>query len=117
MRDSVGLAALAGGLALGAALGLAAGAYAQGAPGQHVIRMAGSAYAPAAVQARRGDVLRFVNDDTENHDVFVPTFGYGIDLGVTRPGQSAEIALRKAGRFRVECVFHPEMTVSVDVAP
>ena len=113
-RRRIEQAVIAVALTAGLGIGLAAGAIAQT---QHTVHMLGSASPPSAIQARIGDVIRFVNDDTENHDVFVPTFGFGIDFGVQRPGQAAELRLAKAGRFRVECVFHPAMVVNVDVAP
>jgi len=114
MSGRLALAALmAAGMAGGVALGLTAGAYAQA---QHTVHMAGSAYGPATVQARRGDLIRFVNDDTETHVVYVPTFGFGIDFGTQRPGQTVELRLQKPGAFRVECVLHPEMVTNVNVA-
>jgi plastocyanin len=99
------------------ALGIAAGAavHAQQST-QHIVRMAGSTYAPALINARVGDTIRFENDDTEIHIVYVPTFGHGINLGGPRPSQSVEMRLGKAGTFRVECVPHANMLVTVNVA-
>lgn len=104
-------------LATALALGIAAGAAVQAQQTtQHVVRMAGSTYAPAIINARVGDTIRFENDDTENHIVYVPTFGHGINLGGPRPGQSVVMQLGKAGAFRVECVPHANMVVTVNVA-
>jgi plastocyanin len=109
MRLSLVLTALALGIAAGAAV------RAQQAPTQHVVRMAGSTYAPATINARVGDTIRFENDDTENHVVYVPTFGHGINLGGPRAGQSVVMQLGKQGSFRVECVPHANMLVNVHV--
>ncbi|MBI4183558.1 MAG: cupredoxin domain-containing protein [Proteobacteria bacterium] len=84
--------------------------------GEHVVRMAGMAYAPAAIGAKLGDTIRFVNDDGTAHNVFVPTVGFGVDLGKQDPGKEATLVLAKAGRFEVECVFHPDMRIAVAVS-
>lgn len=80
------------------------------------VQMAGADYAPARLEARVGDRLIFVNDDTLDHNVFVPTVGHGVDLGKQTPGSSTELPLGKAGAFDVECVIHPGMHLAVQVA-
>lgn len=93
----------------------AAAAAAQASAAEHVVTMSGMAYQPAAIRARVGDVIRFVNDDAAAHEVFVPTKGFGVDLGVQKPGQSAELPLTRSGSFEVECVIHPHMLLKVAV--
>lgn len=84
-------------------------------PTVHRVTMLGSAYSPSVVNARVGDTLLFVNDDTETHAVFVPTRGFGADLGNQRPSENREILLALAGRFTVECVPHADMNLVVNV--
>jgi plastocyanin len=84
---------------------------------EHEIRMAGSHYHPAAVEARVGDTLVFVNDDVEAHNVFVPTIAFSTDLGRQDPNKPARLLLTKPGAFEVECVFHPGMNAHVVVKP
>lgn len=84
---------------------------------EHRIGMAGMAYAPAIVEAKVGDVLLFVNDDTEAHNAFVPTVGFATDLGKQDPGSEARLALMKPGVFDVECVIHPGMHARVVATP
>lgn len=79
------------------------------------IRMEGAAYAPSEVEADVGDRLVFVNDDSLEHEVFAPTAGHGVDLGKQAPGATTALPLHKAGRFEVECVFHPQMHLVVEV--
>lgn len=79
------------------------------------VTMAGGAYHPGRISASLGDTIRFVNDDTTNHDVFVPTAGYATDLGKQEPGKETVLTLAKAGMFEVECVFHSNMLVVVEV--
>ena len=82
-----------------------------------LVRMEGADYGPSRIEARVGDRLVFMNDDTMDHDVFVPTAGHGLDLGKQAPGETTAVTLGKAGRFEVECVFHPDMLLTVDVKP
>ena len=82
---------------------------------EHVVTMKGAAYSPETVAAAVGDTVRFVNDDDQNHDVFVPSAGYALDLGKQEPGQETSYVLGKAGTFTVECVFHSNMMTTVEV--
>jgi plastocyanin len=93
----------------------AASVAAQGVAAEHIVRMAGMTYQPTAIQARVGDVIRFINDDSADHEVFVPTKGFGVDLGVQKPGQATELPLTRKGSFEVECVIHPHMLLKVNV--
>jgi cytochrome c peroxidase len=81
------------------------------------VTMAGMTYAPAMVTARVGDTLRFVNDDTVNHDIFVPTVGHAVHLGTQQPAVERLLVLGKAGTFLVECGLHPHMSLVVEVLP
>ncbi len=82
---------------------------------EHVVTMKGAAYAPETMTAAVGDTVRFVNDDDQNHEVFVPSAGYALDLGKQEPGQKKSYVLGKAGTFTVECVFHSDMMMTVEV--
>lgn len=81
------------------------------------IGMAGMAYAPAIVEAKLGDTLVFVNDDSVAHEVFVPTVGFSTDLGSQDPGSETTLTLGKVGVFDVECVFHDHMHARIVVRP
>lgn len=81
----------------------------------HTVKMAGMAYSPANISAHVGDTIRFINDDTLDHDVFVPTAGFSVDLGTQKPGVETVMALGKAGAFDVECVIHEHMNLKVEV--
>jgi plastocyanin len=82
---------------------------------EHSVRMAGVTYQPAKLEAKVGDTIRFINDDAADHEVFVPTKGFGVDLGVQKPGQVTVLQLLKPGSFEVECVMHPHMLLNVMV--
>lgn len=82
---------------------------------ERTVKMAGMNYQPAILQAKVGDVIRFVNDDGANHEVMIPTKGFGADLGLQKPGTTAELKVQKAGAFEVECVLHPHMLLKINV--
>lgn len=82
---------------------------------EHTIRMAGMNYQPAVVQAKVGDSIRFVNDDSADHNVLIPTKGFGADLGAQKPGQATGLKLLKKGSFEAECVLHPHMLLKVTI--
>ncbi len=80
-----------------------------------VVTMSGSSYAPGVISAAVGDTIRFVNDDATDHNVFVATAGFAMDLGKQEAGSEAMFVLRAPGRFEVECVFHAHMIIDVEV--
>jgi plastocyanin len=79
------------------------------------VTMAGMSYKPAAITAKVGDKLALTNDDSTDHNVFVPTVGHAVDLGKQEPGETRILALGKAGKFEIECAIHPEMKALVEV--
>ena len=88
-----------------------------GAAETHTVTMAGMAYAPAMITARVGDSIRFVNDDTADHVVFVPMVEHAIDLGGQKPGEARDMRLMKAGKFEIECANHDHMLLTIEVLP
>ncbi len=81
----------------------------------HKIGMADSKYGPGAIKAKVGDTLSFVNDDHENHWVYVPTFGHQISRAGMKPGETWNVELHRPGTFLVNCGLHSKMTTTVTV--
>ncbi len=79
------------------------------------VTMKGTQFQPSKIAAKRGDVLVLTNDDTIDHDAFVTTFGYGVNPGNIKPGETKKIALMKRGKFEIQCVYHDTMTIAVSV--
>jgi plastocyanin len=105
-------------LAAAAAVGIAIGATAGSvfAATAHKVSMSGSKYAPAAVNAKVGDTIRFDNDDFENHWVYVPTVGsYQVSRAGIKPGETFDIVARQPGKFTVLCGLHTSMETVVTV--
>jgi plastocyanin len=80
-----------------------------------LIEMRAAAYAPVRVHGRVGDLLAFVNHDTVQHQPFVPTTGWGVNVGDVEPGDTAKFPLAHPGQFEVECAYHPGMRAVVIV--
>jgi plastocyanin len=81
------------------------------------IEMRAAAYAPAEVRGRAGDTLALVNHDAVPHQPFVPTTGWGVNVGDVGPGGRAGFPLARPGQFEVECAYHPGMRATVVVDP
>lgn len=79
------------------------------------VTMAGSTYSPPTLTARVGDMIRFVNDDESDHQVFAPTAGHAFDLRKQPVGEAREIVMLRPGTFEVECVIHADMKLVVEV--
>jgi plastocyanin len=79
------------------------------------IEVRAAAYAPAEIRGREGDTLTFVNHDAVPHQPFVPTTGWGVNLGDVHPGGTAGFPLARPGQFEIECAYHPGMRATVVV--
>jgi plastocyanin len=69
-----------------------------------------------AATLKRGDTVKFVNDDATQHNVLIT--GPQDELknsGVQEPGEAAAFQLDKAGTYQVECGIHPKMKMSIVV--
>ncbi|MHB8420049.1 MAG: carboxypeptidase regulatory-like domain-containing protein [Myxococcales bacterium] len=71
-------------------------------------------FVPRVVAIQRGTTVRFVNDDSVNHNVFSPE-GDPFDLGAFGKGKSATHVFSKTGAFVQLCRLHPEMEAYVVV--
>jgi plastocyanin len=79
------------------------------------VSMKDSQFQPNKIAAKRGDVLVVTNNDSMDHDAFVPTNGFGINAGNIKPGESKRFPLGKRGHFDLECVYHDQMKAKVTV--
>jgi plastocyanin len=79
------------------------------------IEMRAGAYTPTDVRGRVGDTLAFVNHDAVQHQPFVPTPGWGVNVGDVKPGDTAGFPLARPGQFDIECAYHLGMRATVIV--
>src|SRR5215467_611550 len=73
-------------------------------------------FSMSSATLKRGDTLKFINDDTTEHNVLIT--GPKDELrnsGVQEPGEAATFQFDKPGTYQVECGIHPKMKMKVVV--
>ncbi len=75
----------------------------------------GRAFATQRLDIRAGDSVRFMNEDTFIHHVFVKSATMNYNSDEQEPGQSIDVRFPVAGTFNVRCEIHPKMSLQVDV--
>ncbi len=71
-------------------------------------------YTPAAVGAKAGDTIEWVNKDVIAHTATATNGDWDVMIG---PNKTARVMLKKAGAVDYFCKFHPNMKGRVTVAP
>jgi plastocyanin len=84
---------------------------------RHVVGQKGKQFSAAAISMRRGEAIRFVNDDTVTHNVFSQSPAAPFNLKLQRPGQSEDVRFENPGTAVVRCAIHPMMRLEVTVEP
>jgi len=74
----------------------------------------GLQFVPRVLAVMRGTAVRFVNDDSVNHNVFSPE-GDKFDLGAFSKGQSVTHVFEKPGAFVQLCKLHTDMIAYIVV--
>jgi len=75
----------------------------------------GRAFASRQLDIKAGDSVRFLNEDTFIHHVFVKSATMNYDSEEQEPGQSIDVRFPVAGSFNVRCEIHPKMSLQVNV--
>jgi len=110
LTKSFGAAVLAAAVIVtaGIAVTLAAGPAA-------IISQKGRHFTPNAVTVKKGEAVRFVNDDFYGHNVYSETEGAQFDIGLQPPGEERDVVLEKLGIVDVRCRIHPRMRLTIRV--
>jgi plastocyanin len=74
-------------------------------------------FSPTEMQVKTGDTITFVNDDLTIHNVYSETPGHEFEIKRQSPKQENTVVLSKPGRFTVECKYHGQMKLVVNVTP
>lgn len=80
---------------------------------EYKVVMANMDYGPTPSGLKVGDTITWVNNDTVMHSVTAKDHSFDLRLN---PGQSAQLTLSKAGRIPFYCLFHPNMSGTLNVA-
>lgn len=67
------------------------------------------------LEIKKGDTVRFLNEDTFFHNVFSLSDAALFDLGSFPKGESKEVVFEESGEVEVECAIHPNMKMVIDV--
>jgi plastocyanin len=70
--------------------------------------------APAAVSAKVGDTIEWVNKDVLMHSATARNGDFDVNLP---PKKTGSVVLKKAGTVDYYCRFHPNMKATINVAP
>lgn len=73
----------------------------------------GLQFRPHVLAVVRGTAIRFLNNDSEDHNVYSPEGGY--NLGTWPPGQTRDQVFDKVGVYTQLCRIHPDMEAFVVV--
>jgi plastocyanin len=74
-------------------------------------------FRPHVLAVPVGSTVTFPNDDPIFHNVFSLAGPEPFDLGLYRAGLTRDRTFTRAGRYRVFCNIHPQMTALVIVVP
>ena len=79
-----------------------------------LVRQAGRQFSVDRLDVKQGDTVRFVNDDVVRHNIAVQTPSGDDEAGsVQEPGAETVLSFAEAGRYRVHCLIHPRMKMTV----
>lgn len=104
-RGALGLALLAA----APATGLVAGAPAV------TVAQRNRAFAVDHVAIRRGETVRFTNDDEFLHQIYTRSAEFSFDSDEQPSGQVVDLTFPVAGTHQVRCGIHPRMLLRVEV--
>ena len=68
-----------------------------------------------ALTVKKGDTIRFTNQDPFYHNIFSLSPLKTFDLGSFTKGDSRTVTFDEKGMVEVECAIHPEMYMEVTV--
>jgi plastocyanin len=73
-------------------------------------------FRPKEIAIKRGETLRFINDDGELlHHAYLSSDTFSFDTGDQQPGSKFEVIFSVAGDYTVLCGIHPKMKLAVHV--
>ena len=67
------------------------------------------------LKIKKGDVVKFVNQDPFFHNVFSLSDTILFDLGSFPEGEFKEVEFEESGEVEVECAIHPNMKMKIIV--
>ncbi len=84
---------------------------------KNVIVQKNNEFDPTFLVVTAGSIISFENKDEITHNVRSKSKSNIFDIGQHFPSTSIEVTLKNPGHVKLECEFHPEMTMSIYVSP
>lgn len=81
----------------------------------HQISQKDRTFSPKELTVANGDIVRFLNDDSRIHQIFVQSRGFNFDSAEAEPGRSIDVQFPTPGTYEVRCHIHPKMLMTVTV--
>jgi plastocyanin len=83
----------------------------------HTVGQKGKQFSATKLVLRRGETIRFVNDDSVTHNVFSKSEAAPFNLKLQPPGAEQDVRFERPGTAVVRCAIHPMMRLEVTVEP
>jgi plastocyanin len=83
----------------------------------HIVGQKGKQFSTSNIKLRRGESIRFVNDDSVTHNVFSKSEAAPFNLKLQPPGAEQDVRFERPGTAVVRCAIHPMMRLEVTVEP
>ncbi len=84
---------------------------------EYTVLMKGRSFSPTMLRIQPGDTVRFVNEDTVNHNVYSLTPDHFFTRGGTEPGKQVRFVFSRPGAFDVmSAAYYDRMKLHVEVA-
>ena len=80
-------------------------------PRVHDVQIKGFKFLPATITIKKGDSVRWTNEDSAPHTAT----GKSFDTGTLNTGQSGQVMFDKEGAYDYICSIHPNMKAKVVV--
>lgn len=85
------------------------------AGGVALVSQKGRTFTATDLRIARGDIVRFMNEDSFLHQIYVHAPGLNFESDEQEPGASVDIRFPTSGSFEVRCEIHPKMLLNVTV--
>jgi plastocyanin len=82
---------------------------------EHTVGQKNKAFSVKTLKIKKGDVIKFENQDPFFHNVYSLSDTTTFDLGSYPKGESKSVTFDKLGTIPVECAIHPNMYMEVIV--
>lgn len=100
-----------------AVLGIAVACTTAAWSGEYEVMQKNKHFSVDHLKVKVGDTVKFVNEDPFSHNIFSLSDAKSFDLGSMTQGGSKSVTFDKPGTVLVECAVHPDMKLTIEVAP